>query len=60
MSDKMSEILPGKICSSCGRLTHKYSEFKCPKCGKTTIIRCDHCREISNTYKCSECGFEGP
>jgi len=34
--------------------------FKCPNCGKYTIIRCKHCREIVAKYKCAECGFEGP
>ncbi|MCL4373766.1 zinc finger domain-containing protein [Candidatus Marsarchaeota archaeon] len=53
-------VLPGKRCVSCGRLTSEYTEFKCPKCGKGTIIRCDHCREITNSYKCDVCGFEGP
>jgi predicted RNA-binding Zn-ribbon protein involved in translation (DUF1610 family) len=56
----MASILPGKECGSCGRLTHEYTEFKCPKCGKGTIVRCKHCRETSNIYRCSECGFEGP
>ena len=58
--DCIASILPGKTCVSCGRLTHEYTEFKCPKCGKDMIIRCMHCREISNSYKCSECEFEGP
>ncbi|MCL5100133.1 MAG: zinc finger domain-containing protein [Candidatus Marsarchaeota archaeon] len=56
----MASILPGKECRSCGRLTHEYTEFKCPRCGKDTIVRCKHCRETSNIYKCNECGFEGP
>lgn len=56
----MVEVMPGKTCVSCGRLTSSYTEFKCPKCGKGIIVRCYHCREITNTYKCSECGFEGP
>ncbi|MCL4363519.1 zinc finger domain-containing protein [Candidatus Marsarchaeota archaeon] len=41
-------------------MTHEYTEFSCPKCGKSTIIRCDHCRKITNIYRCNECGFEGP
>ncbi|MCL4383203.1 MAG: zinc finger domain-containing protein [Candidatus Marsarchaeota archaeon] len=53
-------MLPGKFCVSCGRLNSKYTEFKCPNCAKTAIIRCDHCKEIFNSYKCEECGFEGP
>lgn len=56
----MVEVIPGKVCVSCGRLSDSYTEFKCPKCGKSTIIRCKHCREISNIYKCKECNFEGP
>ncbi|MGC8567826.1 MAG: zinc finger domain-containing protein [Candidatus Micrarchaeia archaeon] len=56
----MIDVIPGKKCSSCGKLSDKYTEFKCPKCGETTIIRCDHCRNIANTYKCESCGFEGP
>lgn len=56
----MSNDLPGKVCVSCGRLTHEYSEFKCPNCGETDIVRCSHCREIANIYKCKNCGFEGP
>ncbi len=56
----MVDIMPGKVCVSCGRLTSDYTEFKCPTCGKGHIVRCHHCREISNGYKCSECGFEGP
>ena len=53
-------ILPGKFCVSCGKLNNKYTEFKCPNCKKTVIIRCDHCKEIFNSYKCEECHFEGP
>ncbi|MGC8538674.1 MAG: zinc finger domain-containing protein [Candidatus Micrarchaeia archaeon] len=53
-------MLPGKVCSSCGRLTNDYVSFKCPKCGKSTIIRCSHCRETYTKYTCEVCGFEGP
>ncbi|MGC8547860.1 MAG: zinc finger domain-containing protein [Candidatus Micrarchaeia archaeon] len=52
--------LPGKVCSSCGKLTTDYTEFKCPKCGNATIVRCRDCRENFHTYKCPVCGFEGP
>lgn len=52
--------LAGKVCSSCGRLTSAYTEFKCPNCGKSTIVRCNDCRKTYNKYKCKECGFEGP
>ncbi|MCL5007921.1 MAG: zinc finger domain-containing protein [Candidatus Marsarchaeota archaeon] len=53
-------MLPGKVCTSCGRLSHNYTDFECPKCGKSRIIRCEHCRRRSNTYLCKECEFEGP
>ena len=56
----MVDVMPGKVCVSCGRLTNDYTEFKCPTCGSGSIIRCHHCREISNSYKCKECNFEGP
>jgi predicted RNA-binding Zn-ribbon protein involved in translation (DUF1610 family) len=52
--------LPGKKCISCGHLSHEYTEFKCPSCRKGEIVRDRHCREISNSYKCADCGFEGP
>ncbi|MGC8710145.1 MAG: zinc finger domain-containing protein [Candidatus Micrarchaeia archaeon] len=52
--------LPGKVCISCGKLTSKYSQFKCPNCGEVEIIRCEHCRETYAKYKCPKCGFEGP
>ena len=32
----------------------------CPVCGKPTLIRCKHCRETYNKYKCKDCEFEGP
>jgi predicted RNA-binding Zn-ribbon protein involved in translation (DUF1610 family) len=51
---------PGKICTSCGKLTKDYVEFKCPKCNEGVIIRCRECRENFRSYKCSVCGFEGP
>ncbi len=56
----MIGILPGKKCGSCGHLTSEYTEFECPSCGKGKIVRGKHCREISNTYRCGVCGFEGP
>ncbi|MCL5440473.1 MAG: zinc finger domain-containing protein [Candidatus Marsarchaeota archaeon] len=52
--------LPGKKCVSCGRLTHDYTEFECPACGKNRIIRCYHCRKITNVFACDECNFSGP
>jgi len=49
-----------KTCSTCGSKTAVYGEFPCPNCGKAKLIRCKHCRSINNSYKCPECGFEGP
>ncbi|MDE1855707.1 MAG: RNA-binding protein [Candidatus Micrarchaeota archaeon] len=53
-------VTPGKVCSSCGRLTDQYVEFKCPSCGKGHIVRDYRCRENFVKYTCKECGFEGP
>jgi predicted RNA-binding Zn-ribbon protein involved in translation (DUF1610 family) len=50
-------------CSSCGTsvLAKKsWVKFKCPSCGETEIVRCYNCKVLSNKYKCSKCGFEGP
>ncbi|HEV8289681.1 MAG TPA: zinc finger domain-containing protein [Candidatus Norongarragalinales archaeon] len=49
-----------KNCSSCGRITLQYSTFECPKCRKTTLLRCKVCKENENQYRCQECGFTGP
>jgi len=52
-----------RYCSSCKKeiINEKGAvEFPCPNCGKTTIIRCEHCREVFAKYKCPNCGFEGP
>ncbi|MFA5125600.1 MAG: zinc finger domain-containing protein [archaeon] len=50
-----------KTCTSCNKVvTGKHSEFKCPSCGKSTIVRCEHCKQTSKTYVCKECEFEGP
>ena len=50
-----------KACSTCNKeVTSDFVEFRCPKCGKTAIIRCEACRKTAKTYNCSECGFEGP
>jgi Zn-ribbon RNA-binding protein len=34
--------------------------FKCPDCGDNVIIRCNRCKKLSRSYKCSKCNFEGP
>ncbi|HDH41760.1 MAG TPA: DUF1610 domain-containing protein [Candidatus Altiarchaeales archaeon] len=50
-----------KRCTSCGReVSERYTEFKCPNCGKSTIIRCKSCRALGTKYVCDECGFVGP
>jgi len=51
------------VCSSCKKRisnTVGSTRFMCPKCGKTEVVRCPHCRQIAAKYKCSECSFEGP
>ncbi|MBL7147560.1 MAG: RNA-binding protein [Nanoarchaeota archaeon] len=51
------------VCSSCKkRITNTLgtTRFKCPKCGKFEIIRCQHCRQIVAKYSCPLCKFEGP
>lgn len=48
-----------KNCVTCGKQTKVYSEFPCPSCG-TKLARCQHCRLISNPYKCNKCGLDGP
>ena len=50
-----------KNCSACGKeAIFRYSEFNCPKCGGSVIVRCEHCRTISAKYTCGKCGFTGP
>ncbi|MBR9707544.1 MAG: RNA-binding protein [Candidatus Diapherotrites archaeon] len=50
-----------KTCVSCKKTVYqKYVEFPCPKCAKNKVIRCEHCRALSNEYTCTECGFVGP
>lgn len=50
-------------CTNCGKnieTEDNWVEFPCPKCGKEIIFRCDRCKKLENTYKCSECKFVGP
>ncbi|MEM4389370.1 MAG: zinc finger domain-containing protein [Candidatus Micrarchaeia archaeon] len=42
------------------RQTKEYTEFPCPGCGQERIVRCFHCRETINHYRCMKCGLEGP
>lgn len=49
-----------KKCISCNKtVTDDKTEFRCPSCGKETIIRCDHCKTTAKPYTCPNCGFEG-
>ncbi len=51
------------ICSSCSKeITNDKgaTQFMCPNCAKTLVVRCRNCREIGAKYKCASCGFEGP
>jgi len=50
-------------CSSCGENLvgqKDFVKFKCPDCGEEEIIRCRRCRNLSVSYKCGKCGFDGP
>ncbi len=38
----------------------KSTAFKCPACGKSTIVRTFNERQIVSQYRCPECGFTGP
>ncbi|MFA6268999.1 MAG: zinc finger domain-containing protein [archaeon] len=50
-----------KTCTSCNKVvTSNHVEFKCPSCGKSTIIRCEHCKQNCKEYTCKECSFVGP
>jgi predicted RNA-binding Zn-ribbon protein involved in translation (DUF1610 family) len=52
-----------KKCASCGKRIESetdWVEFKCPKCGKSDLIRCSKCKRLENKYICPECSFEGP
>ena len=54
-------ILP--VCTWCHRPIapdENAVSFPCPNCGKTTIWRCEKCRELARSYICPSCGFEGP
>ncbi|MEM4255540.1 MAG: zinc finger domain-containing protein [Candidatus Norongarragalinales archaeon] len=49
-----------KVCSNCGRQVQTATEFDCPGCRKTRVVRCATCRKEKNSYSCAECGFQGP
>ncbi|MGH9876776.1 MAG: zinc finger domain-containing protein [Nitrososphaerales archaeon] len=51
------------VCACCNRTIMANDEcvkFYCPSCGKSLFWRCQSCREFARSYKCAECGFEGP
>jgi predicted RNA-binding Zn-ribbon protein involved in translation (DUF1610 family) len=50
-------------CITCGVSVESeriWVEFKCPGCGKESIIRCEKCKRLENPYTCKGCGFTGP
>ncbi|MBI5061435.1 MAG: DUF1610 domain-containing protein [Candidatus Aenigmarchaeota archaeon] len=50
-------------CTSCHETLiseDNFTKFKCPSCGKTTVVRCGRCRKKGIFYSCKSCGFEGP
>jgi Zn-ribbon RNA-binding protein len=50
-------------CNSCNveiKAKENFVMFSCPKCGKTTIVRCKSCKADGRKYVCGECGFTGP
>ena len=50
-----------KTCTTCNKVVSSdHIEFKCPSCGKSTIIRCRHCSDSAKEYTCAECEFVGP
>ncbi|MFH0890226.1 MAG: zinc finger domain-containing protein [Candidatus Aenigmatarchaeota archaeon] len=52
-----------KLCGTCGSVlayAETFVEFPCPNCGDEVISRCKKCKDLSNKYKCSKCGFIGP
>lgn len=60
---KSSDLMEKIICSTCK--THvmardNFVQFDCPECGEERIVRCRSCKNISNRYVCSKCGFSGP
>src|SRR3989338_7226406 len=57
---KNGDCWMAKVCSNCGRQVQTATEFPCPSCGKSHIIRCATCRKEKNSYTCVDCGFQGP
>jgi len=57
------EAAPIKVCSSCRKPIvpgEKATAFPCPNCGAIMIWRCYKCRTMVVSYRCPNCGFEGP
>ncbi|HDM23875.1 RNA-binding protein [archaeon] len=50
-------------CISCKRTIAPFEKgvcFPCPVCGEYIIWRCKKCRSRMASYRCPNCGFEGP
>ena len=59
----MSTEITLPVCWCCKRHimpNDKCVKFYCPDCGQGLVWRCQSCREAARTYRCIECGFEGP
>ena len=55
--------MENRMCSTCGSHVmsrDNFVQFDCPGCGKTRIVRCKMCKDLSNSYVCKECEFTGP
>ncbi|MEM4281073.1 MAG: zinc finger domain-containing protein [Candidatus Caldarchaeum sp.] len=51
------------VCTWCHRPispSESAVSFPCPNCGKSTIWRCETCRELAKPYVCPTCFFKGP
>ncbi|MCS6788821.1 MAG: zinc finger domain-containing protein [Aigarchaeota archaeon] len=58
-----AKVIALPTCTSCNRSItpeEKAVRFPCPSCNRVTIWRCEVCRDLSRTYVCPVCGFEGP
>ena len=63
MAEKSPKAVKKLNCSTCGinvASDNVWVEFMCPGCGKETIIRCERCKRLENSYRCKKCDFVGP